>query len=211
MCSSDLSSGIGRADRRLVAWGTGFFDADNDGDLDLFVANGHTYPEANRPLLNSSYEQLNSLFENRGGQFVEVTADAGPGLSVRSVSRGASFADYDADGDVDIFVLNLNALPTLLRNDGHAQRHYLQVKLVGRESNRDGIGARVRVEAGGRIRHAEVQSGGSYLSHSDMQLHFGLGTSERVDRLIVDWPSGRRQEMVEIGADQQLTVYEPID
>ncbi len=206
-----FSSGIGRADRSLVAWGTGFFDADNDGDFDLFVANGHTYPQANKPLLNSSYEQLNSLFENRDGQFVEVTANAGPGLAVRSVSRGASFADYDADGDVDIFVLNLNALPTLLRNDGNPQRHYLQVKLVGRESNRDGIGARVRVEAGGRTRHAEVQSGGSYLSHSDLRLHFGLGASDRVDRLIVEWPSGRLQEMVDIKADQQLIVYESIE
>jgi len=135
-----FSSGIGRADRRLVAWGTGFFDGDNDGDLDLFVANGHTYPEADMPLLDSSYEQINSLFENSGGQFVEVTDSAGPGLAVRGVSRGASFADYDADGDVDIFVLNLNALPTLLRNDSNQKHHYLQVKLVGRESNRDASG-----------------------------------------------------------------------
>ena len=206
-----FSSGIGRADRRLVAWGTGFFDGDNDGDLDLFVANGHTYPEADMPLLDSSYEQINSLFENSGGQFVEVTDSAGPGLAVRGVSRGASFADYDADGDVDIFVLNLNALPTLLRNDSKQKHHYLQVKLVGRESNRDGIGARVQVEADGRIQYAEVQSGGSYLSHSDMSLHFGLSDRDRVNRLIVDWPSGRRQEIVDIEADQLLTVYESLD
>lgn len=206
-----FSSGIGRADRRLVAWGTGFFDGDNDGDLDLFVANGHTYPEADMPLLDSSYEQINSLFENSGGQFVEVTDRAGPGLAVRGVSRGASFADYDADGDVDIFVLNLNALPTLLRNDSNQKHHYLQVKLVGRESNRDGIGARVQVEADGRIQYAEVQSGGSYLSHSDMSLHFGLSDRDRVNRLIVDWPSGRRQEIVDIEADQLLTVYESLD
>ena len=206
-----FSSGIGRADRRLVAWGTGFFDGDNDGDLDLFVANGHTYPEADMPLLDSSYEQINSLFENSGGQFVEVTDSAGPGLAVRGVSRGASFADYDADGDVDIFVLNLNALPTLLRNDSKQKHHYLQVKLVGRESNRDGIGARVQVEADGRIQYAEVQSGGSYLSHSDMSLHFGLSDRDRADRLIVDWPSGRRQEIVDIEADQLLTVYESLD
>lgn len=206
-----FSSGIGRADRRLVAWGTGFFDGDNDGDLDLFVANGHTYPEADMPLLDSSYEQINSLFENSGGQFVEVTDSAGPGLAVRGVSRGASFADYDADGDVDIFVLNLNALPTLLRNDSNQKHHYLQVKLVGRESNRDGIGARVQVEADGRIQYAEVQSGGSYLSHSDMSLHFGLSDRDRVNRLIVDWPSGRRQEIVDIEADQLLTVYESLD
>ena len=175
------------------------------------MANGHTYPEADMPLLDSSYEQINSLFENSGGQFVEVTDSAGPGLAVRGVSRGASFADYDADGDVDIFVLNLNALPTLLRNDSNQKHHYLQVKLVGRESNRDGIGARVQVEADGRMQYAEVQSGGSYLSHSDMSLHFGLSDRDRVNRLIVDWPSGRRQEIVDIEADQLLTVYESLD
>ena len=202
-----FSSGIGRANRGLVAWGTGFFDGDNDGDLDLFIANGHTYPQADLPLLDSSYEQTNSLFENRVGQFVEVTDNAGPGLGVSRVSRGASFADYDADGDVDIFVLNLNALPTLMRNDSDRGR-YLVVRLVGEESNRDGIGASVSIGLGGRQQHAEVRSGTSYLSHNDMRLHFGVGQAEQVDWLRVDWPSGRKQEMRNLAVNQEIVVRE---
>ena len=201
--------GIGAAPAELVSWGTGFFDYDNDGDRDLFVANGHTYPQADLPRVNSSYKQANSLFENRGGRLVEVSAAAGPGFALRRVSRGTSFADYDGDGDIDLFILNLNGPPTLLRNDGDHDNHYLLVRTVGTTSNRDGIGARVIIHADGQIQHAEVQSGGSYLSHNDLRLHFGLGKAERVDRLEVRWPSGAVQVLSDIAADQVLTVVEP--
>ena len=204
-----FAAGIGAAPAELVSWGTGFFDYDNDGDRDLFVANGHTYPQADLPRVNSSYEQANSLFENRDGRLVEVAAGAGPGFALRRVSRGTSFADYDGDGDIDLFVLNLNGPPTLLRNDGNHDNHYLLVRTVGTKSNRDGIGARVIILAGGQTQHAEVQSGGSYLSHSDLRLHFGLGKAERVDRLEVRWPSGTVQVLSDIAADQVLTVVEP--
>ena len=207
-----FASGVGAADRRLVAWGTGFFDMDNDGDKDLFVANGHTYPQADLPRANSQYAQLNSLFENRGnGRLVEITAEAGSGLAQRRVSRGASFADYDGDGDVDIFVLNLNSAPTLLRNDNANGNHFLLVRTVGSKSNRDGIGARLILRAGGVVQHAQVQSGGSYLSHSDLRVHFGLGANERVDELEVRWPSGTVQTLRDIAADQVLLVHEPTD
>ena len=202
-------AGIGAAPAELVSWGTGFFDYDNDGDRDLFVANGHTYPQADLPRVNSSYEQANSLFENRDGRLVEVSAAAGPGFSLRRVSRGTSFADYDGDGDIDLFILNLNGPPALLRNDGDHDNHYLLVRTVGTVSNRDGIGARVIISAGGQTQHAEVQSGGSYLSHNDLRLHFGLGQTERVDRLEVRWPSGAVQVLSDIAADQVLTVVEP--
>ena len=204
-----FAAGIGAAPAELVSWGTGFFDYDNDGDRDLFVANGHTYPQADLPRVNSSYEQANSLFENRGGRLVEVSAAAGPGFALRRVSRGTSFADYDGDGDIDLFVLNLNGPPTLLRNDGNHDNHYLLVRTVGTKSNRDGIGARVIISADGQSQHAEVQSGGSYLSHNDLRLHFGLGKAERVDRLEVRWPSGAVQVLSDIAADQVLTVVEP--
>ena len=204
-----FAAGIGAAPAELVSWGTGFFDYDNDGDRDLFVANGHTYPQADLPRVNSSYEQINSLFENRGGRLVEVAAAAGPGFALRRVSRGTSFADYDGDGDIDLFVLNLNGPPALLRNDGDHDNHYLLVHTVGTKSNRDGIGARVIISAGGQVQHAEVQSGGSYLSHNDLRLHFGLGQAERVDRLEVRWPSGAVQILRDIAADQVLTVVEP--
>ena len=204
-----FAAGIGAAPAELVSWGTGFFDYDNDGDRDLFVANGHTYPQADLPRVNSSYEQANSLFENRDGRLVEVAAAAGPGFALRRVSRGTSFADYDGDGDIDLFVLNLNDPPTLLRNDGDHDNHYLLVRTVGTKSNRDGIGARVIISVGGQTQHAEVQSGGSYLSHSDLRLHFGLGKAERVDRLEVRWPSGTVQVLSDIAVDQVLTVVEP--
>ena len=119
-----FAAGIGAAPAELVSWGTGFFDYDNDGDRDLFVANGHTYPQADLPRVNSNYKQANSLFENRDGRLVEVSAAAGPGFALRRVSRGTSFADYDNDGDIDLFILNLNGPPTLLRNDGDHGNHY---------------------------------------------------------------------------------------
>ena len=204
-----FAAGIGAAPAELVSWGTGFFDYDNDGDRDLFVANGHTYPQADLPRVNSSYEQINSLFENRDGRLVEVSAGAGLGFALRRVSRGTSFADYDGDGDIDLFVLNLNDPPTLLRNDGDHDNHYLLVHTVGTKSNRDGIGARVIISVGGQTQHAEVQSGGSYLSHNDLRLHFGLGKAERVDRLEVRWPSGAVQVLSDLAVDQHLTVVEP--
>lgn len=204
-----FAAGIGAAPAELVSWGTGFFDYDHDGDRDLFVANGHTYPQADLPRVNSSYQQGNSLFESRGGRLVEVSAAAGPGFALRRVSRGTSFADYDGDGDIDLFILNLNGPPTLLRNDGEHDNHYLLVRTVGTKSNRDGIGARVSISIGGQTQHAEVQSGGSYLSHNDLRLHFGLGKAKRVDRLEVRWPSGTVQVLSDIAADQVLTVVEP--
>jgi enediyne biosynthesis protein E4 len=205
-----FASGVGAAERRLVAWGTGFFDYDNDGDRDLFVANGHTYPQADLPDVDSSYEEPNSLFENHGGGlFKEVSPAAGPGLAIERVSRGASFADYDDDGDIDVFVLNLNDPPTLLRNDGKSGHHFLSVRTVGSRSNRDGIGARLKLTAGGQPQYAEVQSGGSYLSHNDMRAHFGLGQADRVDELEIRWPSGQIQILRDIAVDQVLTVHEP--
>ena len=140
---------------------------------------------------------------------MEVATEAGPGFALRRVSRGTSFADYDGDGDIDLFILNLNGPPALLRNDGDHDNHYLLVHTVGTKSNRDGIGARVIIHVGEQTQHAEVQSGGSYLSHNDLRLHFGLGKAERVDRLEVRWPSGAVQVLRDIAADQVLTVVEP--
>jgi len=209
---SDVSyfSQIASTDSRYVAWGTGFFDYDNDGDRDLFVANGHTYPEADQPDLASSYAEPNQLYENLGGGvFAEVTEDAGSGLTLEGVSRGASFADYDADGDIDVFVLELNAPPRLLRNDMPNAGNYLLVETVGTQSNRDGIGSRISVSAGGRIQYAEVRAGGSYLSDNDRRLHFGLGAADRVERLEVRWPSGIVQVLEEVAVNQVLRIVEP--
>ncbi len=193
-----------------VAWGTSFFDFDNDGDKDIFVANGHTYPQADLPQVNSSYREANFLFENDGGGlFREVGQQAGPGLALEQVSRGTSTADYDDDGDLDIFILNLNDRPNLLRNEGTNGNHYLSVRTIGSRSNRDGIGTRIAVSAGGRTQYGEVRSGSSYLSHDDLRVHFGLGAATQVDSLELRWPSGVVQVLRQVDVDQVLTVREP--
>ena len=188
-----------------VAWGTALFDYDNDGDRDLFVANGHTYPQADLPHTNTSYAMPNFLFENLGdGRFRDVSKHAGSGLAIVDVSRGASFGDYDDDGDIDILVTNLNGKPNLLRNDRNvssvgsagAGGNYLMVKTVGTRSNRDGIGTRIEITAGGKQQVAEVRSGSSYLSHDDMRVHFGLAQEHTVDAMTLRWPSGTVQELV---------------
>ena len=198
------------ADSRYVAWGTVFFDYDNDGDRDLFVANGHTYPQADLPGLASSYSERNQLYENLGaGVFAEVSDGAGPGLALPGVSRGVSMADYDADGDVDLFVLELNGPPRLLRNDGGNAGNYLLIDTVGIRSNRDGIGTRIELLAGGRKQYAEVQSGGSYLSMNDRRVHFGLGAANRIERIKLQWPSGAVQILEDVAVNQILQVREP--
>lgn len=205
-----FSSRVGAVGIREVAWGTVFFDCDNDGDRDLYVANGHTYPQADLPQANSSYAEPNWLFENQGGgRFAEVSEKAGPGLAQRRVSRGVSAADYDQDGDVDLLVLNLNDAPSLLRNEGGNAGNYLQVQLRGTRSNRAGIGARLVLSAGGRRQYAQVLSGSSYLSQHELRTHFGLGRAAVVDSLEVTWPSGAVQVLRQVGINQLLKIQEP--
>jgi enediyne biosynthesis protein E4 len=184
---SGLAATIGTS----LGWGVGFVDVDNDGLLDLFIANGHVFPDVARTG-TSTYRQKNQLFRNAGrGRFRHVTAEVnGGGLSVEQSSRGAAFGDYDNDGDIDILVVNIDEGPTLLRNDTIEDAHWITLHLEGTTSNRDAIGARVTVEADGRQQVAEVRSGGSYLSHNDMRLHFGLGEASVVDRLTIRWSSG---------------------
>jgi hypothetical protein len=192
-----------------LAWGTDFFDYDNDGDKDLFVANGHLFPQLSRANLGVNYPQPNQLFENQGdGTFTDVSNTRGAGLRVEKVSRGASFGDFDNDGDVDIFVLDLNDLPTLLRNEGGNRNNWLMVRTVGVTSNRDGLGTKVRVRAGGHTQISEVKGGASYLSHSDSRLHFGLGQRLAVDLLEVIWPSGVVERFEGVAANRLLVVQE---
>ena len=208
---SDLSfdAGVGKESFQFLAWGTEFFDYDNDGDKDLFVANGHLFPQLDRANLGTSYAQTNQLFENLGdGTFAEVSQVSGEGLKIKKVSRGASFGDYDDDGDLDIFVLNLNDRPTLLRNDGGNENNWLMVKTIGTESNRDGIGARIEVHSGGLTQSAEIRSGASYLSHNDLRAHFGLGQKEAIDLLVVHWPSGLEERFENLSANRLVVLQE---
>ena len=208
---SDLSfdAGVGKESFQFLAWGTEFFDYDNDGDKDLFVANGHLFPQLDRANLGTSYAQTNQLFENLGdGTFAEVSQLSGAGLEIKKVSRGASFGDYDDDGDLDIFVLNLNDRPTLLRNDGGNENNWLMVKTIGTESNRDGIGARIEVRSGKLTQSAEIRSGASYLSHNDLRAHFGLGPRETIDSLVVRWPSGLEERFENLSANRLVVLQE---
>ena len=174
-----------------LGWGTGFADFDNDGLVDLFVANGHVYPEIDRRGTRTTYRQRKQLFRNTGnGRFREATDEAGGGLLIEKSSRGAAFGDYDNDGDVDVLVINLNDRPTLLRNDTAAGNSWITLKLVGRSSNRDAVGARVWLEHARAPQVAEVRSGGSYLSHNDMRVHFGLGQRPDPGPITVRWPDG---------------------
>ncbi len=208
---SDVSfdARIGLESFNFLAWGTAFFDYDNDGDKDLFVANGHLFPQLDKADWGVSYAQTNQLFENLGdGTFDEVSELSGDGLLIKKVSRGASFGDYDNDGDIDIFVLNLNDTPTFLRNEGGNRNNWLMVKTVGVESNRDGIGAKIKVNCGGLTQVNEVRSGSSYLSQNDLRVHFGLGKSDTVDLLEVIWPSGLVERFENLSPNRVVIVQE---
>ena len=199
-------AGLGKGTIAYLAWGTRFFDADNDGDRDLFIANGHLESDVEQ-YENATFPQRNQLFLNTGdGRFEEYAADGGA-LALKRVSRGAAFGDYDDDGDIDVLVANVAASPTLMRNDG-AGGHWVRLRLAGRDSNRAGIGTRVEVASGGQVQTDEVRSGASFLSQSDLRLHFGLGTATSIERVVVYWPSGRVEEYANLGINQEHKLVE---
>ena len=195
------SSGISQANAQYTSWGSGVYDFDNDGVLDIMVFPGglvHLVP------------QEQSLFRGLGnGKFTDVSREAGAVLETKSVSRGACFADYDNDGKVDAFVVNLGAPATLLRNITLNSNHWLTVKLKGKKSNRDGIGAHLELIAGGRKQVAERTAGSGYLSQDDGRIHFGVSAAVKVERLTIRWPSGREQRLENLAVDRVLTVEEP--
>jgi hypothetical protein len=205
---TDLSYalGLGEATWEALSWGTGFADFDNDGDKDLFVANGHVYPAVDGAGAGS-YAQLNQLFENTDGRFEPATA-AGKGLQVIEVSRGATFGDYDEDGDIDIFVANLDAVPTLLRNDTPDPGHWLTVKTVGVTGNRDGVGTRITVTTGSSVQVREVRAGDGFLTRSDARAHFGLGSHASAETLELRWPSGTVDRISDVVAERVVVVVE---
>ncbi len=195
------SNGVSQTNAQYVSWGTGVHDYDNDGFLDILIFHGgliHLIP------------QEHTLFKGLGGgKFADVSRQAGPVLSERTTARGACFADYDNDGKVDAFEVNLGARGTLLHNTSTNTGHWIEVKLKGTRSNRDGIGARVEVDAAGRRWTAERVAASGYLSQDDGRMHFGLGKAATIDKLIVHWPSGREQTLEKLAVDRVLTVEEP--
>lgn len=201
-------TGVGR-NMKYMGWGVAFLDYDNDGWQDLFMVNGHVYPEIEMKVPDSPYRQKRLLYRNiLGKKMEEVSASPATGITERHSSRGLAVGDYDNDGNVDMFVWNMNEHPSLLRNSGGGG-HFLSLRLVGVKANRSAIGARVTVVAGGRRQVQEVRSGSSFMSQSDLRLHFGLGQERRVDRIEIEWPRlNLRETLPNVAADQFVIITE---
>ena len=208
-----FASGLGIPSLASLAMGVAFLDYENDGDRDLFVANGHLDDNVELFDADVTYPQQNQLFRNDGkGRFTEVTDSAGPGLALEQVSRGVAVGDYDNDGDRDIAISNNNQPAVLLRNDGGNQNHWLTIEVVGAGpplSNRNGIGARIKVVAGDLVQVDEVRGGSSWLSQDDLRVSFGLEAKDGVDLVEIRWPSGIVQQLSDVEVDQILRVHEP--
>jgi enediyne biosynthesis protein E4 len=204
-----MSSHLGQASLPMVGWGTSFFDMDNDGWLDLFVANGHVYPQMDTIQGSAGYAQPILLHRNlRNGGFEEVSKAAGLAAMPLKSRRGAAFGDIANDGNVDIVVLNVGERPSLLLNTNRNGNHRVLFRLVGTRSNRAAIGARVTVHAGGMTQFDEVRGGGSYLSQNDLRLHFGLGAAEKIDLVEVRWPTGKTESFKNVSGDKIYTITE---
>lgn len=208
---SDVSfqSGVGESTVSFLGWGAFFLDYDNDGFKDLFAANGHVYPEVDGKLNREVYREPLLLFHNsKNGKFQESDEAAGLRRLPAHSARGAAYCDYDNDGDLDIAVSNIDERPQLLRNEGGNRKHWLEMRLVGTTSNRDAIGARVKVRAGEIVQWGRVRTGGSYISGNDLRLHFGLEGHDSVDSVEIRWPSGATEKLGKVPANRILTIQE---
>ena len=202
-------TGAGAGTLNNVTWGNGFVDFDNDGDRDIFIACGHLQVNIEKFDDVSTYHQRNILLLNNGNEkFIDVSNECGDGLKVDLSSRGAGFDDLDNDGDIDVVILNSRREPTILRNDSVNKNHWIQIRLQGFKTNRDGVGARVKVVAGDLTQIDEVHSGRGYQSHYGTRLHFGLGKREKVDRIEIRWIGGSVNVMNNVKVDQVLSIVE---
>jgi enediyne biosynthesis protein E4 len=195
---------------RYVGWGCQFFDFDNDGWPDLILVNGHAFPEIDRKSTDLHFRQPAILYRNlRDGRFADISREAGPGIAALHSSRGLAVGDIDNDGSLEVLINNQNEAPSLLHLTSLPPANWISLKLTGTISNRSAIGAKVRLTSGGITQTAEVRSGGSYLSQSDLRVHFGLGTATRIDRLEIDWPSGARTDRQKLEVNRVEAIEEP--
>jgi hypothetical protein len=209
-----FSAGLG-IHTQYLGWGVGFFDMDNDGWPDILICNGHVYPEVEQLKTEAGYAQKKILYKNlRNGHFEDVSAAGGPAISTPYASRGCAFGDFDNDGDLDIAVSTINDYPQLLRCDSNLRNNWIKVKTIGTKSNRSGIGARIRCvtrppdEPKEHAQIDEVRSGGSYISQSDLRVHFGIGKAEKVELLEIRWPSGQVDTLKDVKPNQVVFVKE---
>lgn len=203
-----FDAGLG-LNTKYLGWGTMFLDVDNDGWPDILIANGHVYPEVDTAHLGSTYKEPRLLYWNSGsGKFKDISSQAGPGCTEPESSRGLAIADFWNDGRLSAVVNNMSARPMLLVNLAVNKNHWLGVITQGTKSNHDGIGAQVTVFAGGRKYVQEVRSGSSYISSSDLRLHFGLGAASKIDHTEVRWPSGLKEDFAGGDADRFIALTE---
>ena len=205
----DVTTRAGLAvETRFVGWGAAIQDFDNDGLPDLFFTTGMVYPEVEKSDPGAPFKTPNVLFRNLGGgKFEELLDQAGPAMQEVHSSRGAAFGDFDNDGDIDVLIMNMNEPPSLLRNDVSGSHHWLKVLLIGVESNRSAIGARVIATYGERRQAQAVLAQSSYLSVNDRRLHFGLGAESQAS-LEIRWPNGKGEKIADVPADQLVVISE---
>jgi hypothetical protein len=204
-----MRAGIGAASRNTLGFGCLFADVDLDGAIDLIVANGHIDDTVRNIRRNTGYAQPPHLFVNQGnGTFRDAAVDAGRDFAQPWVGRGLACGDFDRDGDLDVLLTMNNGPARLFRNDQLAGNRSIRFRLVGTKSNRDGIGAAVRIFHGGTSQSRLVKSGSSYLSQSELPVTFGVGPRDRVDRVVISWPSGRTEEFNNLASGQTYECVE---
>jgi hypothetical protein len=208
---SDVTSSAGLArNSQFLGWGTLFLDIDNDGWPDIFMANGHVYPEVDSKGLNNTFRERKLLYWNQhNGRFRDISLDSGAGMTAPFNSHGVASADFDNDGSVEVVVNNSHDRPSLLKNLGD-RGHWILLKLEGTKSNHDAIGARVTVRVGDHQQTQEVRSGGGYISQSDFRLHFGLGKATKADAIEIRWPSGLIQRLENVAGNRVVRIRESI-
>ena len=197
------ASGIARATTSYVGWGDAFFDLDNDGWPDLIMVNGHVYPQVDTKDIGTTFREPKLLYLNQhDGTFRDISKLAGPAIQLPQVSRGLAVGDLFNDGHLDIVIENLEGEPMILQTQGGPRNHWVSFELQAAKGNRLALNARLRATAGNLVQEDQVQSGGSYLSQSDLRIHFGLAQHEKVDKLEIFWPSGKVETMTNVGADR---------
>ena len=202
-------SGVGLPSMPYVKWGDAFFDVDNDGWLDLIAVSGHVYPQVVGLPSGAGYRQPGLLQLNQGdGTFCDASAQAGPALTQHRVSRGLAVGDLFNDGQLDVVVEDIDGAPVILRNHGIPGHRWVSFELAGSKSNRFALGARIKLTAGGMTQTADVRSGGSYLSQSDLRVHFGLAVATKIDSVEIRWPSGATDVLHDLPADKFYSVLE---
>jgi hypothetical protein len=205
-----IISGLGQVSMPHSGWGIRFIDYDNDGWKDLLIAQGHDLDTIELTSPNLHYREPMSLIRNTGTSFVDVTPESGPAFQQPWVARGLAIGDIDNDGRVDAVVTTNDGGLHILRNETATTNHWLTLTLVGHKSNRDAIGAEVKIKSAAGLQLATVTTGGSYLSSSDKRVHFGLGADARVATIEIRWPSGIMQTLRDVSANQFLQVDEPV-